>query len=75
MRDYRLYLMDRITGHFKGRSDFSSDDDTSAILVADSCENDDPKELWRGVHKLKHWEAAPLSQSADTINVTPSAGP
>jgi len=61
MRDYRLYLIDRITGHFKDRRDFSSDDDTSAIRIADRCRDRDAKELWRGVHKLKHWEAAPLS--------------
>ena len=57
MRDYRLYLIDRITGHFKDRRDFSSVDDTSAIKMANHCHETGTKELWRGVHMLRRWDA------------------
>jgi hypothetical protein len=56
MREYHLYLIDPSTGHFKDRRDFSSEDDKSAIRAAAHCDANGPKELWRGVHKLKRWE-------------------
>ena len=55
MRDYRLYLIDRITGHFTNRQDFSSDDDASAMKMAGGCNEPGAKELWRGVHMIKRW--------------------
>lgn len=67
MRDYRLYLIDRITGHFKDRRDFSSDDDTSAIKMAGHCHETGAKELWRGIHMLRRWDAIPGEASAPPV--------
>jgi hypothetical protein len=74
MRDYRLYLIDRITGHFTNRRDFSSDDDTSAMNMASGCNEPGAKELWRGVHMVKRWEAIPPKPSALNAGASTSLG-
>jgi len=56
MREYHLYLIDPSTGHFKGRREFSCEDDKSAIRAAERCAANGPKELWRGAQKLMRWE-------------------
>jgi hypothetical protein len=56
MAGYRLYFMDRFTGHIDHRREFFADDDVSAIAVAESWGTGQPMELWEGEHKLKRWE-------------------
>ena len=74
MRDYRLYLIDRITGHFRDRRDFSSDDDTSAMTVANRCSEPGAMELWRGAHMIKRWEAIRPTLSALKAGASTSLG-
>jgi hypothetical protein len=57
MGGYRLYFMDRVSGHIEHRREFLADDDASAILIADAWSNGQPMELWLGSHKLKRWDA------------------
>jgi hypothetical protein len=58
MSDYRLYFMDRFSGHIDHRREFMADDDAGALRVAEDWNNGDPMELWEGGRKLKRWEAA-----------------
>lgn len=57
MAGYRLYFMDRFTGHIEQRREFFADDDASAMAVAESWGTGQPMELWEGEHKLKRWES------------------
>jgi hypothetical protein len=61
MSGYRLYFMDRFSGHIEHRREFLADDDASAIVIADGWATGQPMELWLGSHKLKRWDAEPLS--------------
>lgn len=58
MSDYRLYFMDRFSGHIDHRREFIADDDAGALNVAEGWSTGDPMELWQGGRKLKRWEAA-----------------
>ncbi len=62
MGGYRLYFMDRFTGHIEHRREFLADDDTAAMTIARSWATGQPMELWLGTHKLKRWEAAAASR-------------
>ncbi|MEO8455740.1 MAG: hypothetical protein ABI454_11320 [Sphingomicrobium sp.] len=57
MAGYRLYFMDRFTGHIEHRREFFAEDDASAMDIAETCGTGQPMELWAGEHKLKRWEA------------------
>jgi hypothetical protein len=57
MAGYRLYFMDRYSGHIEHRREFFADDLASAMEVAESSATGQPMELWEGEHKLKRWEA------------------
>jgi hypothetical protein len=63
MAGYRLYFMDRFTGHIEHRREFFADDDAAAMAVAESWGTGQPMELWEGEHKLKRWELEPPSIS------------
>ena len=66
MDGYRLYYMDRFSGHIDHRRDFLAAGDTAAIEVAGGWTNGQPMELWQAGRKVKRWEAAalmPLSSS------------
>jgi len=56
MGGYRLYFMDRFSGHIDHRRDFLADDDSSAIAVAAEWSTGQPMELWQGGRKLKRWD-------------------
>ncbi|HEX6605045.1 MAG TPA: hypothetical protein VF027_09230 [Sphingomicrobium sp.] len=58
MGDYRLYFMDRFSGHIDHRREFIAADDADALRIAEGWSTGDPMELWEGGHKLKRWEAA-----------------
>ena len=62
MSGYRLYFMDRFSGHIEHRREFLADDDTEAIAVAAGWNNGQAMELWLGSHKLKRWEAQANSE-------------
>ena len=57
MGGYRLYFMDRFSGHIEHRREFVAEDDASAVAIADGWSTGQPMELWFGSHKLKRWEA------------------
>ena len=58
MGAYRLYFMDRFSGHIEHHREFFADDDEAAIAVAEGWATGQPMELWEGGLKLKRWEAA-----------------
>jgi hypothetical protein len=69
MNSYRLYFMDRFSGHIDNHREFVADDDDRALEIADAWFNGSPMELWTGTRKLRHWDAtpiAPLSSAAAT---------
>ena len=60
MDGYRLYFMDRFSGHIDHRRDFHADSEPAAIAIADGWYDGNPMELWRNGRKLRRWEAEPL---------------
>jgi hypothetical protein len=60
MDGYRLYFMDRFSGHIDHRRDFLADSEPAAIAIAEGWYDGNPMELWLASRKLKRWEAAPL---------------
>lgn len=61
MAGYRLYFMDRFSGHIDNRREFIADDDSQALAIAHGWHDGGPMELWSGDRKLKRWEAEPLA--------------
>ena len=62
MGGYRLYFMDRFSGHIEHRREFVADDDASAIAIASGWSTGQPMELWTGSHKLKRWDAEAVAR-------------
>jgi hypothetical protein len=60
MRYYRLYFMDRFSGHIEHFREFEAEDDDSAFAIAERWRVDQPMELWNLERKLKRWEGASL---------------
>jgi hypothetical protein len=56
MAGYRLYFMDRFSGHIEHRREFEASSNSEAMAIAESWRNGQPMELWLGAHKLKSWE-------------------
>ena len=56
MAGYRLYFMDRHSGHIETRREFIAEDDTQALAVASGWTTGQPMELWLDNHMLKRWE-------------------
>lgn len=63
MSHYRLYFMDRFSGHIDHVREFESVDDAGAITAADEWHNGGPMELWSRHHKLRRWDHSRLSQA------------
>ena len=59
---YRLYFMDRFSGHIDHFREFEAEDDAVAIEIAEGWREDRPMELWNRQLKLKHWDTP---ESAD----------
>lgn len=59
MKDYRLYYLDRTSGHIDEVEEIAAASDSEALAMA--AERSDPRarELWHRHHKLKHWDEAP----------------
>jgi hypothetical protein len=64
MNGYRLYYMDRFSGHIDHRRDFVAAGDTAAIEVANGWTTGQPMELWQAGRKVKRWEAAAMMPPA-----------
>ena len=56
MRYYRLYFMDRFSGHIDHFREFEAEADDSALAIAERWREDQPMELWNQQHKLRHWD-------------------
>jgi hypothetical protein len=63
MRGYRLYFMDRFSGHIEHRREFEAESDAAAIAIAEGWFADQPMELWLNSHKLKRWEPSSAGRS------------
>ena len=61
MQGYRLYFMDRFSGHIDHRRDFLADSESAAIDIAQGWYDGGPMELWLAGRKLKRWEAQPVA--------------
>ena len=61
MRYYRLYFLDRFSGHIDHFREFEAADDDAALAVALGWQEDRPMELWNRHRKLKHWDAPSVS--------------
>jgi hypothetical protein len=61
MGGYRLYFMDRFSGHIDHRRDFIASSDAKAVEIAKRWFDGSPMELWLGSAKLRRWEAEPLA--------------
>ena len=59
MPGYRLYLLNRFTGHIDGVEDLTSADDVGAIALASEKPRGVPVELWCGGRKVCRIDAAP----------------
>lgn len=62
MAGYRLYFMDRYSGHIEHRREFLAEDDAEALAIALGWSTGQPMELWTGSHKLKRWEAEAIAR-------------
>jgi len=63
MQYYRLYFMDRFSGHIDHFREFDAEDDVVALAIAEGWRDGHPMELWNRHRKLKHW--GEQSQVAD----------
>lgn len=57
MAYYRVYFMDRWSGHIEASREFTAEDDSAAIETAGQWLNGQPMELWERDRKVTHWEA------------------
>lgn len=64
MRYYRLYFMDRFSGHIDHFREFEAADDSAALTIAEGWREDLPMELWNRERKLKHWDFAARGDSS-----------
>ena len=58
---YRLYFMQRFSGHIDHYREFEAVDDEAAIAIAEKWREDGPMELWNRERKLRHWNDEPLA--------------
>ena len=70
MGGYRLYFMDRFSGHIDNRREFFADSDAEALAMAQRWQDGSPTELWCGDRKLKHWEPDPLAHSREASSAS-----
>ena len=56
MSYYRLYFMDRFSGHIDHFREFEAEADTAAIAIAEGWKGGQPMELWNRQRKLKRWD-------------------
>jgi hypothetical protein len=58
VKDYRLYFLDRFSGHIDEVEEIAAAGDEQAIELADRKRNGRAMELWHRHHKLRHWDEA-----------------
>lgn len=52
---YRLYYMDRFSGHIDHFREFEADTDEAAVEIAETWRDGRPMELWNRNRRLKQW--------------------
>lgn len=62
MNYYRLYFMDRFSGHIGHFREFQAEDDQAALAIAERWSEGGPMELWNRERKLRHWDDVPASE-------------
>ena len=63
MGHYRLYFMDRFSGHIDHVREFEAVDNVDAIAIANDWHQGGPMELWSRHHKLKRWDQQSVPQA------------
>ena len=58
---YRLYFMDRYSGHIDHFREFEAETDDAAMNVSETWRDGRPMELWNLGRKLRRWEIEPTS--------------
>lgn len=58
MGQYRLYFIDRFSGHIETSREFHADDDAAAVEAAAAMDKGQPMELWSRDRKIKRWEVS-----------------
>ena len=58
---YRLYFMDRFSGHIDHFREFEAETDDAAMNVSETWRDGRPMELWNLGRKLRRWEIEPTS--------------
>jgi hypothetical protein len=58
MKDYRLYYLDRLSGHIDEVEEIAAASDSEAMTLAAQRSDQRARELWHRHHKLKHWDEA-----------------
>ena len=62
MRYYRLYFMDRFSGHIDHFREFEAETDDDALRIAESWREDRQMELWNRQRKLQRWDKPELPE-------------
>lgn len=57
---YRLYFMDRHSGHIDHFREYEAETDDAALSVAETRRDGRPMELWNLSRKLRRWEIEPF---------------
>lgn len=60
MNYYRLYFMDRESGHIVQFREFEAETDEVAIETAERWRDRDAMELWNQERKLRYWAVEPM---------------
>ena len=58
---YRLYFMDRFSGHIDHFREFEAETDDAAVEIAEGWRNGTPMELWNRHRKLRRWDEEQIS--------------
>ena len=74
MPDYRLYLLNRHSGHIDGVDSFHSADDIEAICLVTQRGHNVPTELWCGGRKVARFDARPEQAAAVQARRAPANG-
>lgn len=54
---YRLYFLDRFSGHIDQFREFEAEGDDAAVALAELWSDGRPMELWSRERRLKRWES------------------
>ena len=61
MKEYRLYFLDRFSGHIDEVEEIAAAGDEEAVALAAARSSGRAMELWHRQHKLKHWDETAVS--------------